>query len=316
MKIRYYIAIMLFMTPLMTFPQENVKISSDTKILKDVHYNKYSQTTFDLYLPALKMGKMPLVVFFHGGSFIHGDKSEIEDQIPLISSLLEKGIAFASVNYRYRVDNDSLGVMRCIEDATDFIRFIRFHAETYCIDSEHIGCYGESAGAGISLFIAFHEDMAVPSSQNPLFRESTRIQCVGAIITQSTYNLFRWKKILPGFRLIYLLKKKTLNNQIANFYGFSSYKSFKPFKKEITEKLDMLKMITSDDPPVWLCNIKTKEYKRGIPHNETQMFHHPRHAEVVGKEAERNGVVNFVITSEKEKNQVPALDDFFERYIK
>ena len=307
---------MLFMIPLMVFSQEDVKISSDTKILKDVHYNKYKQTTFDLYLPAFKMEKMPLVVFFHGGSFIHGDKSEIENQIPLISSLLEKGIAFASVNYRYRVDNDSLGVMRCIKDAADFVRFIRFHNDKYNIDSDHIGCYGESAGAGISLFLAFHEEMAVPSSEDSLLRESTRIRCAGAVITQATYNLYRWKKFIPCFRLIYLLKKKTFKQQTANFYGFSTYKEFKPLKKEITEKLDMLNMITPDDPPVWLCNIETKEYKRGIPHNEGQIFHHPRHAEVVGKEAKKNGVANYVITSEKDKKQAPGLDDFFERYLK
>ena len=300
----------------MVFSQKNVKIYSDTKIIRDIHYNKYKQTTFDLYLPSVKTGKMPLVVFFHGGSFIHGDKSEIEDQIPLISSLLEKGIAFTSVNYRYRVNNDSLGVMRCIEDAADFIRFIRFYADKYQIDSDNIGCYGESAGAGISLYLAFHDDMAIPSSDDYLLRESTRIGCAGAVITQSTYDLYRWKKILPGFRLIYLLKKKKLNQQIANFYGFTSYKSFKSLKKEITKKLDMLDMITSDDPPVWLCNIETKEYKRGIPHNEGQMFHHPRHAEAVGKEAKKNGVVNYVITSEKEKKQAPRLDDFFERYLK
>jgi len=316
MKIRYYIAIVLFMVPLMVFSQKNIKISSDTKMLKDVHYNKYKQTTFDLYLPAFKMEKMPLVVFFHGGSFIHGDKSEIENQISLMSSLLKKGIAFASVNYRYRVDNDSLGVMRCIEDAADFIRFIRFHADKYYIDQDKIGCYGESAGAGISLYLAFHDDMAIPFSDDPMLRKSTRIQCAGAVITQATYNLFRWKKFLPGFRLIYLLKKKTFKKQISNFYGFTSYKSFKPFKKDILEKLDMLNMITPEDPPVWLCNIETKEYKRGIPHNEGQIFHHPRHAEEVAKVAEGKGVVNYVITSEKEKKQAPGLDTFFERYLK
>lgn len=316
MKIRYYIAIIIFMIPLIVFSQESVKLPSHTKIIKNLNYNRYKKTTFDLYLPAFKNEKMPLVVFFHGGSFLFGDKSEINNHIPLISSLLKKGIAYASVNYRFRLDNDSLGVLRCIEDATDFIRYIRFHANNYNIDSENIGCYGESAGAGISLYLAFHDDMAIPSSENPLYRESTRIKCAGAIITQATYNLYRWKKFLPGFRLIYLLKKKTFKKQISNFYGFTSYKSFKPFKKEISEKLDMLNMITPDDPPVWLCNIETKKYKRGIPKNEGQIFHHPRHAEEVGKEAKKNGVVNYVITSEKEKEQSPKLDNFFEKYLK
>jgi len=206
--------------------------------------------------------------------------------------------------------------MRCIEDAIAFIRFIRFNADNYNIDSDNICCYGESAGAGISLYLAFHDDMAIPFSDDPMLRESTRIRCAGGIITQATYNLYRWKKFLPGFRIIYLLKKKTFKRQISNFYGFPSYKSFKPFKKEILEKLDMLNMITSDDPPVWLCNIETKEYKRGIPKTEGQIFHHPRHAEEVGKEAKKNGVVNYVITSEKEKEQSPGLDEFFEKYIK
>lgn len=319
MKVRCYIFLFLFFTGIscISFSQNQQGINTRTKyhVVRDIHYGVYDRNTFDLYLPDTAIDHLPLVVFFHGGGFTEGDKSRIKGQKPLISVLLDKGIAFASVNYRFRESNDSLGVRRCLQDAVRFIQFIRYHAVDYKIDKSLIGCYGESAGAGTSLYLAFHDDMAVPASGDPIARESTRISCAGAIITQATYNLFRWKRILPGFRLIYMLKRRSFKTQIANFYGFESYKAFKPFKKQITQELDMLDMASRDDPPVWLCNEVNDKIKKGIPHNENQLYHHPAHAIAVGKAARKAGIVYYVITTEKEKAQVMPLDVFFEKYL-
>jgi len=281
----------------------------------DIPYDQYDRTTFDLYMPEPVKEKMPLVIFFHGGSFIHGDKSQIKGQVSLADSLLRNGIAFASANYRYRENNDSLGVQKCLNDAVRCLQFIRYHAGEYHIDPANVACYGESAGAGISLFLAFHDDMAIPDATDPQKRESTRIACAGAIATQSTYNLFRWKKIIPFYWLIFNLKRKDLNLQIANFYGFKTFRDFRPLKKEITGKTDMLKMLSPDDPPVWLCNMVSDKIKKGLPHNENQLFHHPAHAIAVGKKAKKEGVTHYVITNEKEKYKTILLCPFLKKYL-
>ena len=292
-----------------------ISSQNDYQILSDISYGEYGQNKFDLYLPASTIPNMPLVVFFHGGSFKKGDKRQISRQYSIISNLLNNNIAFASVNYRFSEDNDSLGVQKCINDALRFIQFIRFHAAEFRIDKNKIGCYGESAGAGISLYLAFHDDLAIHDSIGQLQQESTRIQCAGAIATQATYNLLRWRSYIPGLGLLYPFVKGQAKNPLANFYGYKTYKAFKSFRKETMTKLDMLEMISPDDPPVWVYNPTSDKIKKGIPFNANQLFHHPAHAKIIEKEAKKANITYYVITNDKKRNSTLSIDAFFIKYL-
>lgn len=283
---------------------------TDYQILSNIYYGDDSKNNFDLYLPVNADSNTALVVFFHGGSFKNGDKKQIDRQFPVISSLLDNNIAYASVNYRFKLDDDSLGVLKCINDAVQFIQFIRHHATEYRIDKTRIGCYGESAGAGISLYLAFHDELATSTSGNLLENESTRIQCAGAIATQASYNLLRWKNYIPGLAFLYPFVKNSLKEPLANFYGYSSYKAFNLNKKEVTAKVDMLKMISPDDPPIWLYNPTTKKIRHGIPFNANQLFHHPAHARTLAKRARKENLTYFHVKNEKERSAFP-IDEFF-----
>ena len=74
-------------------------------------------------------------------------------------------------------------------DAARAIQTIRFRAREWNIDPRNIACYGSSAGAGISLWLAFHDDLADSESDDPIARQSTRIRAAGAINGQSTYDM-------------------------------------------------------------------------------------------------------------------------------
>ena len=54
------------------------------------------------------------------------------------------------------------------------LQTIRSKAKEWNLDPERIACYGGSAGAGISLWLAFHEDLADPNSDDPIARQSTQ----------------------------------------------------------------------------------------------------------------------------------------------
>ena len=311
------LAIITLGSPLFIFAQKTSIITTKKEytFLPDVFYGDDQQNSFDLYLPQSNKTQVPLVVFFHGGSFRNGDKTQLIRQYPLISNLLDHDIAFASVNYRFIKDDDSLGVQKCINDAVRFIQFIRFNADEYGIDKASIGCYGESAGAGISLYLAFHDDMAEAATSDPVRKESTRVQCVGAIATQATYNLPRWKSYIPGLALVYPLVKHRLKDPLANFYGYKTYSDLKPNHKAVMSKLDMIDMISPDDPPVWLWSPTTDKIKKGIPHNANQLFHHPAHAKIIGRKAQKVKLVHFVYTSKKERSVPFSLSSFFIAYL-
>ena len=72
-------------------------------------------------------------------------------------------------------------------DSARAIQFIRSKAKDWNIDPKRIAATGGSAGAGISLWLGFHDDMADPKSDDPVLRQSTRLTCMVGV---------RWANVL------------------------------------------------------------------------------------------------------------------------
>ena len=66
-----------------------------------------------------------------------------------------------------------------------------------------------------TLWLAFHDDMADLSNEDPVSRESTRILAAGALSTQATYNLARWNEV---FDMPVMAED---SSAIWKFYGFN-----------------------------------------------------------------------------------------------
>lgn len=279
----------------------------DSLAYKSYHDLKYSQPedcTFDLYLPE-SATPVPLAVIIHGGGFTEGDKADLGGYDTIVGNLLKEKIAVASINYRFRRGDDGLGVKRCLDDAVRFIQYIRHEAPAYSIDKTRIACIGESAGAGTSLYLGFHDDMADPSASDPYARESTRLTCIGALSTQATYDLFRWTEFIPGTEE-YL---KQAQDMLVEFYGFKSMKEFESVREQRVKELDMLSMISKDDCPVFVCNWMPG----GIPTDLGHLLHHSAHADVVAEYAGKNGLETVHYTAPDHQT---ALSNFLIKHLK
>ena len=104
---------------------------------------KYGEATgkanlLDIYMPVKAEGKLPLVIWIHGGGAEQGDKKDCPLQF-----LVAKGYIGASLNYRF--SREALYPAQ-LEDCKGAIRWLRAHAGQYHIDSDHIGVWGASAG--------------------------------------------------------------------------------------------------------------------------------------------------------------------------
>lgn len=91
----------------------------------------------------------PLVVFIHGGAWVHGDKS-MSDRMPLVSILLKSGYAVASIDYRLA---DESPWPAQINDCKSAIRFLRANAQSLGVDGKKIAVFGESAGAHLAMLM-------------------------------------------------------------------------------------------------------------------------------------------------------------------
>src|SRR5262249_43796882 len=135
----------------------------------------------------------PLVVFIHGGGFRGGDKAAYDK--PLLTACLASGISYASINYRL---SDVAPYPAQMHDSARAIQFIRSKAAEWNIDPKRVACTGGSAGAGISLWLAFHDDLADPKSADPVARQSTRLACAMPTNMQCAYDPREIEKIVPG----------------------------------------------------------------------------------------------------------------------
>lgn len=201
----------------------------------------------------------PLVIFIHGGGFGGGDKDKILTQLPL-DEFLKAGVSCASIDYRRLQSNP--GPRQIIYptlflDCARAVQFLRTKAKDWNLDPTRFACAGGSAGAGMSLWIGFHEDLADPKSDDPVARQSTCLTCVAVFNAQTAYDP-RWiKKNLPG--------RAYQTPNIWQLVGINSpkfgspeesfdelFKTISPEKAKLMEDCSPINHLTKEAPPVFL----------------------------------------------------------------
>src|SRR5262245_61565507 len=129
----------------------------------NIAYGPHARNVFDLWLPATASKPSPLVIFIHGGGFRQGDKNRIT--AANIKEYRAAGWAVASLNYRL---TDTAPAPAAYLDCARALQYLRHHASKWQLDPKRVALTGSSAGAGTSLWIAFHDDLADPKSADPI----------------------------------------------------------------------------------------------------------------------------------------------------
>lgn len=103
----------------------------------------------DLIVPKNRAGRAPCpcIVWFCGGAFRVMDRAV---WMPELMRFAEAG--FVVVSAEYRTGNEAI-FPAPLCDARAAVRFLRAHAEDYCIDPERIASAGESAGGAVACLL-------------------------------------------------------------------------------------------------------------------------------------------------------------------
>ncbi|GAA4458848.1 alpha/beta hydrolase [Novipirellula rosea] len=212
----------------------------------------------------------PLVFYIHGGGWKGGDPQD-KNLMSMLSILLEHKISVVSIQYRYIQDAVAAGieppVKAPLEDAARALQYVRTEASQWNFDPQRIAASGGSAGGCTSLWLAFHDDMAAPNSQDPVARQSTRLFCTATIRPQTTLDPVQMKQWTPNSN-----------------YGSHAFGIFKPGPKEFQLDFDAFlaqrdriadwiaeyspyALVSSDDPPAYLFYSNTPAIgkKQGDP---------------------------------------------------
>ncbi len=270
----------------------------------DVHYGPHERNVLDLWL-AKSDRPTPLVVYIHGGGFVNGSKAGASPE--MIKACLDAGVSFMAINYRYRT---SAPIQDILRDCARSIQFVRSKAKDYNLDPARIASYGGSAGAGSSLWLAFHDDLADPKNADPVLRQSSRIVAAGAINTQATYNTRRWPEFLGK-----PMGEWEKSGETAAFYGAKSDAELDQAKAVLAD-VDMLALISKDDPPVFMFNSQPD----GEAANRNHYVHHPNHERAVKKACDAAGVPALayfaMVEPHLEGNYTVALREFLLKQLK
>lgn len=124
------------------------QVTDSLKIWHDVSYvpgSKDIRQKLDIAVPA-KNGPYPIVVWIHGGAWLHGSKEN-----PPVQPLLRHGYAVSSINYRL---SSQAPFPAQIQDCKTAIRFLRANAKQFNIDPARIGVWGMSAGGHLVAMLA------------------------------------------------------------------------------------------------------------------------------------------------------------------
>ncbi|VGO15230.1 Carboxylesterase NlhH [Pontiella desulfatans] len=223
----------------------------------DVSYGDHPSMKLDFW-KAESTEPVALFVWIHGGGFRGGDKAPANAR--LLEPLLNAGVSVASINYRL---SGIAPYPAQMHDSARAIQFLRSKAAEWNLDPARIAVGGGSAGSGISQWLAFHDDLANPESDDPVEHRSTRVSCALALSMQSTYDPRVIRQIIPGNAFD--------DSALKPFYGLPDDWNWETAK--IDAKLDALikdaspiNHLTADDPPVFIFHAERTRTDGNIHH--------------------------------------------------
>lgn len=180
-------------------------------------YGRHPCQTLDAYLvdspePA------PVLVDVHGGGWSGGRKSTFYYSFDpnlhhhlTVARALEAGISIVSIDYRLAAQKD--GCCKAVkdpngdaipefahihpvplDDVSRAIQFVRAMGRQgyWNIDPDRVAGVGTSAGANLLLQASLTPDRALPSSPDPIARESTHLDCVLSIAAPTLLTPDTW----------------------------------------------------------------------------------------------------------------------------
>lgn len=232
---------------------------------EDVAYGPHERQKIDFY-QAKSDSPTPLVFYIHGGGWQGGSKTGFN-----VKPFLAEGISVAAINYRY-VKNAveekvEPPVKAPLHDAARALQFVRSKAKEWNIDKVRIGATGGSAGGCSSLWLAFHDDMADPKSDDPISRESTRLYCAAVNGAQVTLDPIPLREWMPNY------------TYGAHAFGLKSLDEVNEQREKIADwirEYSPMSHVTKDDPAIGLFYGGVAGAKKGESHPD------PTHSPMLG----------------------------------
>ncbi|WP_026969868.1 alpha/beta hydrolase [Algoriphagus terrigena] len=169
-KISLSAAFLLFVGLQLCFSQTNRVMNlfpEGTTLHGNISYqgDTLKKHLLDIYLPANATGKLPLVIWVHGGGWLSNDKyADMGYMKETIKELMNKGYALASIDYRFSTQATFPAQML---DCNAAISYLVDNAEKYGLATDRMALMGFSAGGHLASMVGLSNNNDVEEFYNP-----------------------------------------------------------------------------------------------------------------------------------------------------
>ncbi|MEH6682793.1 MAG: alpha/beta hydrolase [Sediminicola sp.] len=133
----------------------------------NINYNNdtLGKHLLDLYLPARTTGKIPLIIFVHGGGWQTNDKyADMGYMKKTVAEIVNSGYALASIDYRF---STQAVFPAQIQDCNKAVSFLFDKAETYGLDRDRFAVMGFSAGGHLASLMGLSNNDSITDFYMP-----------------------------------------------------------------------------------------------------------------------------------------------------
>lgn len=221
-------------------------MSASAQGLKTYTYKTIKDKALDLDVYSTPSGgksPRPVIIFFHGGGLVTGNKSSLKNQCTFFA---DKGMIAITASYRLLGKNSPEAkdsVFKCIEDAKSAVRWVKLHASELNIDTNTVILGGASAGGFLATEAALNGSINAPGDNLSVNTKAKALILLNPAFTPT----HRY-----GPDVLLFVNRQTPPSIV--FYGEND--KFKPGGMKYLEKLDTLKIKTD----YWIANNETHGY--------------------------------------------------------
>ena len=173
------------MFPQGTILHSNLRYNNDT----------LQKHLLDIYLPANAKGKIPVVIFVHGGAWLSNDKyADMGYMKKTVAEIVSNGFALASIDYRF---STQAVFPAQIQDCNRAVSFLYDNADKYGLDNKRFAVMGFSAGGHLASLMGLSKNNNVNDFFMPGTNQSFNFKGVVDFISRQqrckiTGKYFNW----------------------------------------------------------------------------------------------------------------------------
>ena len=203
----------------------------DIQITKNISYGQHERNVLDVWRTTTTPSNAPVMLYFHGGSWVFGDKKE--QGRPMLHEMVKRGWVVVTANYRLAPGSP---MPAQIEDATRVLSWVKKNIASYGGDSQRVVVSGGSAGGHLAalLCLTTNDETWRPKDATGVTDWSVR-GCIPYYgVLEMTGDETHWNG--HGKGLMHLLENRVVKQK---------YKD----NEALYESLSPMHRVTADSPP-------------------------------------------------------------------